>query len=145
GRQLKLVNTVWRELYFSFGLRSLAADSPDYKGIYHGNVVERDAAYHQGTGWAWLIGPFITAFRKVHDYSAESKTIAEKFMSPFKAHLWDHGVGTISEIFDGDSPHLPKGCFAQAWSVGEVLRAYAEDIMQVENTKLSVAEAKEEL
>lgn len=130
GRQLKVVNTVWRELYFSFGLRSLAPGSPGYKGIYRGDVVERDAAYHQGTGWGWLIGPFITAFRKVNDYSLESKTVAERFITPFKAHLWDHGIGSISEIFDGESPHHPKGCFAQAWSVGEVLRTYVEDILE---------------
>lgn len=130
GRQLKVVNTVWRELYFSFGLRSLAPGSPGFKGVYMGDVVERDGAYHQGTGWAWLIGPFITAYRRVNDYSLESKTVAERFISPFKAHLWDHGIGSISEIFDGERPHQPKGCFAQAWSVGEVLRTYVEDILE---------------
>jgi glycogen debranching enzyme len=126
-----VVNTVWRELYFSFGLRSLSPASHEYHGRYFGNVVQRDEAYHQGTGWAWLAGPFITAYRRVNDYSAESKTVAERFIAPFKAHLWDHGIGSVSEVFDGDPPHYPRGCFSQAWSVAEVLRAYVEDIMGV--------------
>lgn len=130
-KQVEVVNKVWRELYFSYGLRSLSPASSDYHGRYIGDVTQRDGAYHQGTGWAWLIGPFITAFRRVNDYSAESKTIAERFIAPLKAHLWDHGVGSISEIFDGDPPHAPKGCFSQAWSVAEVLRAYVEDILGV--------------
>ncbi|MFA5881550.1 MAG: amylo-alpha-1,6-glucosidase [Eubacteriales bacterium] len=130
-KQIDVVNTVWRELYFSFGLRTLSPSSFDYCGRYFGNVLQRDSAYHQGTGWAWLLGPFITAFRKVHDYSAESKTVAEKLMAPLKAHLWDHGVGSISEIFDGDPPNYPRGCYSQAWSVAEVLRAYVEDVLGV--------------
>ncbi|PKM82309.1 MAG: glycogen debranching protein [Firmicutes bacterium HGW-Firmicutes-14] len=131
GKQVHVVNTVWRELYFSFGLRSLSPASHEYHGRYFGNVVQRDEAYHQGTGWAWLAGPFITAYRRVNDYSAESKTVAERFIAPFKAHLWDHGIGSVSEVFDGDPPHYPRGCFSQAWSVAEVLRAYVEDIMGV--------------
>lgn len=131
GKQMQVVNKVWRELYFSYGLRSLAPSCPGYQGRYAGDVVQRDAAYHQGTGWAWLIGPFVTAFRRVHEYSAESKTIAERFIAPFKAHLWDDGIGTVSEIFDGDPPHTPRGCYAQAWSVAEVLRCYVEDILGI--------------
>lgn len=131
SKQVEVVNKVWRELYFSYGLRSLSPSSPEYRGRYMGDVVQRDGAYHQGTGWGWLIGPFITAFRRVNDYSAESKTIAERFMAPLKAHLWHHGVGSVSEIFDGDSPHTPKGCYSQAWSVAEVLRAYVEDILEI--------------
>jgi len=131
GKQAHVVETVWRELYFSYGLRSLSTDDHEYHGRYFGNVLQRDAAYHQGTGWGWLAGPFITAFRRVHDYSAESRTVAEKLISPFKAHLWDHGIGSVSEIFDGDPPHHPRGCCSQAWSVAEVLRAYVEDIMGV--------------
>lgn len=135
GKQVHVVNTVWRELYFSFGLRSLSPSSSAYRGSYAGDVVQRDGAYHQGTGWGWLIGPFITAFRKVHDYSPESKAVAERFIAPFKAHLYDHGVGSISEIFDGNPPHHPRGCFAQAWSVAEVLRAYVEDVLQQSPTQ----------
>lgn len=137
SKQLSVVNTVWRDLYFSFGLRSLAPSDHEYAGRYYGDVLQRDGAYHQGTGWAWLIGPFITAFRRVHDYSSESKALAEKFITPFKAHLFDHGVGTISEIFDGDPPHYPRGCCSQAWSVAEVLRAYVEDILGIIPDKIS--------
>ncbi|MDT3698891.1 MAG: amylo-alpha-1,6-glucosidase [Thermincola sp.] len=135
SRQVDVVNKVWRDLYFSYGLRSLSPSSPEYRGRYMGGVVQRDGAYHQGTGWAWLIGPFITAFRRVHGFSAESKTIAERFIDPLKAHLRHHGVGSISEIFDGDPPHAPKGCYAQAWSVAEVLRTYVEDILGISPEK----------
>lgn len=131
AKQVDVVNTVWRELYFSYGLRSLSSSSHDYHGRYYGDVLKRDAAYHQGTGWAWLMGPFITAFRKVNDYSAESKTVAERFIAPFKAHIWDHGIGSVSEVFDGDPPHYPRGCWSQAWSVAEVLRAYVEDVLGI--------------
>ena len=129
GKQVHVVNTVWSELYVSYGLRSLSSADSEYRGKYQGDVIQRDSAYHRGTGWGWLAGPFITAFRKVHDYSPESKVIAERFIVPFKAHLREHGVGTISEVFDGDPPHHPRGCFSQAWSVAEVLRAYVEDIL----------------
>ncbi len=131
GKQLDVVNTVWRELYFSYGLRSLSPSSANYQGQYSGDVQQRDAAYHQGTGWAWLTGPFVTAFRRVHEYSEESKTVAERFIAPFKAHLRDHGIGSVSEIFDGDPPHYPRGCCSQAWSVAEVLRAYVEDVLGI--------------
>ncbi len=131
AKQIQVVNTVWRELYFSYGLRSLSPASHDYHERYFGSVLQRDAAYHQGTGWAWLTGPFLTAFRKAHNYSPASKTVAERLITPFKAHLWDHGIGSISEIFDGDPPHYPRGCCSQAWSVAEVLRAYVEDVLGI--------------
>jgi glycogen debranching enzyme len=129
--QTQVVNTVWRELYFSYGLRSLSPHAYEYRGSYAGDVVQRDAAYHQGTGWGWLIGPFVTAFCRIGEGSEQSKKTAERFLMPFQAHLRRHGVGSISEIFDGDPPHQPRGCFSQAWSVAEVLRAYVEDIMGI--------------
>lgn len=129
-KEVAVVNTVWQHLYFSYGLRSLAPGSPDYKGVYQGDVVERDAAYHQGTGWSWLLGHFITAYRKINDYSSRSREVAMQFILPFKAHLREHGLGTVSEIFDGDTPFRPKGCFSQAWGVAEVLRAYVEDVLE---------------
>ena len=135
SKQVDVVNKVWQELYFSYGLRSLSPSSPEYRGTYGGDVVQRDGAYHQGTGWGWLIGPFITAFRRVNGYSIDSKVIAEKFIAPMKAHLWHHGLGSVSEIFDGDPPHAPKGCYSQAWSVAEVLRAYVEDILGISPEK----------
>lgn len=130
SREAAVVKTVWRRLYCSYGLRSLAPGFPGYKGVYEGDVVARDAAYHQGTGWSWLIGHFITAYRKVNDYSAQSREVAQQFILPFKAHLREHGLGSISEIFDGDPPFRPKGCFSQAWGVAEVLRAYVEDVLE---------------
>ncbi|AVX19732.1 glycogen debranching enzyme, putative [Carboxydocella sporoproducens DSM 16521] len=129
-RQKLVVRAVWRALYTPYGLRSLAADHPRYQSTYIGDRWKRDGAYHQGTAWSWLIGPFLTALRKVHNYDASSREIAEKLLEPFRGHLFEAGVGTISEIFDGDHPHTPRGCFAQAWGVAEVLRAWVEEIMQ---------------
>jgi glycogen debranching enzyme len=103
------------------GLRSLSPDNPDYKSKYFGDLRARDAAYHQGTVWAWLIGPFIDCWLKLHPNNASG---ARKFLSGFERHLDDACVGSISEIFDAESPFTPRGCIAQAWSVAEVLRAW---------------------
>lgn len=130
GKQVHVVNKVWQELYFSYGLRSLSPGSDEYRGRYEGDMVKRDGAYHQGTGWGWLMGSFVSAYRKVYDYSPESRLMAEKFLAPFKAHIWENGLGTIAEVFDGDPPHQAKGCFSQAWSVAEVLRAYVEEVLE---------------
>ena len=124
-----VVNKVETELYTPYGLRSLSPRDPAYKGCYVGNPESRDAAYHQGTVWSWLIGPFVTAFRRVNNYSEESRERARAMLLPFIDHLGDHGVGYISEIFDGDVPHWPRGCIAQAWGVAEILRAYVEDVL----------------
>jgi predicted glycogen debranching enzyme len=111
------------KLLTPLGLRSLSPDDPEYKPIYAGDLRSRDGAYHQGTVWAWLIGPFIDAWIKVHP---EQRQIGRKFLSVFPQHLSDNGVGTISEVFDARAPHLAGGCIAQAWSVAEVLRAWAK-------------------
>ncbi len=124
----QIVNVVFNKLYATYGLRSLAPDSEMYKGIYIGGQLNRDGAYHQGTSWGWLIGHFISAYKKAYNYSYESKVVTEKIIEPFKDHLKDACIGSVSEIFDGDAPNVPRGCFAQAWSVAEVLRAYVEDI-----------------
>jgi predicted glycogen debranching enzyme len=105
------------------GLRSLSPDDPEYKPIYSGDLRSRDGAYHQGTVWAWLIGPFVDAWLKVHP---ENRQEARKFLSVFPQHLSDNGIGTISEVFDAREPHLAGGCIAQAWSVAEVLRAWVK-------------------
>jgi len=126
----RTVGRVFRHLYTSYGLRSLSPDDPRYQGRYLGDQWARDRAYHQGTVWSWLIGPFVTAYRKAHGYSAASRDQAERFLAPFGQHLNDHGVGYISEIFDGDEPLVPRGCFAQAWSVAEVLRAWVEEVLE---------------
>jgi predicted glycogen debranching enzyme len=103
------------------GLRSLSPDHPDYKPRYYGDLRARDAAYHQGTVWAWLIGPFIDAWLKVRP---EDKAGARKALEPLVAQLGIAGLGSISEIFDAEPPFHPRGCIAQAWSVAEVLRAW---------------------
>ncbi|MDF2987712.1 MAG: putative glycogen debranching enzyme [Eubacterium sp.] len=122
-----VVEKVWRELYTPYGLRTLSEDSPQYRGIYTGDVWSRDGAYHQGTVWTWLLGRFIKAFVRVNGNTDIARKNAVDFIMPFADHMKDGGIGSISEIFDGDSPHYPKGCFAQAWSVAEILRAAVED------------------
>jgi predicted glycogen debranching enzyme len=129
GRQI--IRRLWQELYATYGLRSLARSHPDYKGMYTGDRVERDGAYHQGTVWSWLIGPFITAFRRLNDYSPASRIQAARFIAPFRTHLKAHGIGFISEIFDGNEPVIPRGSIAQAWGVAEVLRSYVEDVLEM--------------
>jgi len=126
----RMVGRVWRSLYTSYGLRSLAPDDSRFKGRYQGDQCARDSAYHQGTVWSWLIGPFVTAYRKVNGYSSASRVRAARLLDPFRQHLDEQGVGYIAEIFDGDEPLVPRGCFAQAWGVGEVLRAWVEEVLE---------------
>lgn len=122
NRARAVVEAVGRSLLTSYGLRSLATDHPDYLGSYRGDRWARDGAYHQGTVWSWLMGPYATACHRVTGDAAT----ARRLLKPFADHLHDAGMGTISEIFDGDPPHTPHGCPAQAWSVAEVLRAWFE-------------------
>jgi len=103
-------------------LRTLSPDDPAYQRTYHGDRLTRDGAYHQGTVWPWLIGPFVDAWLKLHP---EGKPKARKFLSRFPDEMNWAGTGTLSEVFDADEPHQPRGCIAQAWSVAEVLRAWA--------------------
>ena len=115
-----IVDLVAQKLLTPYGLRSLDTEHLNYQGIYSGDRPTRDKAYHQGTGWAWLIGHFIQAHLNVYQQPEEAKCL----LLPFQEHL-NHGcIGTIGEIFDGDSPFMPRGCFAQAWSVAEVLRSW---------------------
>ncbi|PYX87904.1 MAG: hypothetical protein DMG67_18350 [Acidobacteria bacterium] len=95
-------------------------------GHYDGDQRARDNAYHQGTVWPWLLGPFITAYLKVHGESREARSKASEWLRNFEPHLCTAGLGQISEIFDGDVPHTPRGCIAQAWSVAELLRVAAQ-------------------
>lgn len=125
-----VVALVEKELFVGCGLRSLAPDHPDYHGIYCGALAKRDAAYHQGTAWGFLLGGFFSAYMKVNHHSSSAAANAIHMLEPVRKHLTDSGcIGSISEIFDGDAPHNPRGCYAQAWSVGEVLRCYCEDIL----------------
>jgi glycogen debranching enzyme len=123
-----VVEKVEEHLLTPFGLRSLAPSDAQYCGHYTGGPKERDGAYHQGTVWAWLLGPFITAYIKVNGGSEEARRQAQDWMAPLGSHLAEAGVGHISEIFEGDAPHRPCGCIAQAWSVAEILRVYIEDV-----------------
>ena len=105
------------------GLRTLAPGHPDYKAIYSGDIRARDAAYHQGTVWAWLIGPYIDVWLKVNP-TPDGRRAARELMSGLTTHLGEACVGTVSEIFDGDAPYWPRGCAAQAWSVAEFARCW---------------------
>jgi glycogen debranching enzyme len=122
-----ILQVVERELLTPRGLRTLAPNDPQYRGRYEGNPLSRDGAYHQGTVWPWLIGPYITAYVKTFGAKA-GQTVAAKWLNSFQDHLEESCLGQVSEIFDGDPPHTPRGCIAQAWSVSEVLRAAMEDV-----------------
>jgi predicted glycogen debranching enzyme len=117
-----IVDKVYEKLYTPFGLRSLSPDDKNYKSIYTGNQYSRDSAYHQGTVWNFLLGAFADAIE--YAYPEEKKERIKKIIEDFIPHLSTAGLGTISEIFDGDYPHNPKGCISQAWSVAEFLRIY---------------------
>ena len=119
-RQRRVVDACARHLVTSHGLRTLAPSHPQYQGRYGGDARRRDGAYHQGTVWPWLLGPFALAHYKVYG-DAEA---AASFLRPLAHHLGDYGMGSIAEIFDGDAPFEPRGCIAQAWSVAETLRAW---------------------
>ena len=121
ARWERVVDVVRERLLTPVGLRSLARDHPDYKPRYFGDLRARDAAYHQGTVWAWLIGPFVDAWLRVHPADRDG---ARRWLGGFKNHLNEACVGSISEIFDAEAPFTPRGCVAQAWSVAEVLRAW---------------------
>ena len=123
ARWKSVVDVAERELLTPVGLRSLSPNHPDYKPIYGGDLRSRDGAYHQGTVWAWLIGPFIDAWLKVHP---QDKPAARKFLERFPASMNENGIGTISEVFDAREPHTAGGCIAQAWSVAEVLRCWVK-------------------
>jgi predicted glycogen debranching enzyme len=123
-----VVEKVQEHLLTPYGLRSLAPTDPQYRARYTGSPTERDGAYHQGTVWPWLMGPFITAYIKVNGGSDAARRQAGEWLVPLKDHLADGGLGHISEIFDGDAPQRSRGCIAQAWSVAEVLRAHIEDV-----------------
>ncbi len=129
-RQRAVVDVCSRTLLTSYGLRSLSPDDTAFIGHYGGDQRQRDSAYHQGTAWSWLLGPFVSAHLRVY----KNPELARTFLTPIEHHLSQHGLGSISEIFDGDAPFTPRGCIAQAWGVAEVLRTWQE----TEITKQSV-------
>jgi predicted glycogen debranching enzyme len=126
GKAESIVSVVERNLLTPYGLRSLAPGDPQYRGRYEGNPFSRDGAYHQGTVWPWLMGPFITAYLEAHGRSAEARKQAGEWLAAFRSWIEDEGVGQIPEIFDGDPPQRSVGCIAQAWSVAELLRVCVE-------------------
>jgi predicted glycogen debranching enzyme len=123
-----IIRVVQDHLLTPVGLRTLAPTDRRYRPRYEGGVVERDGAYHQGTVWPFLLGPFLTAWLAVFGKTAKTKTQARAFLNGIEAHLREACLGQVSEIFDGDAPHHPRGCPAQAWSVAEPLRAMVEDL-----------------
>jgi len=123
ARWRAVVDVVRDKLVTPLGLRTLSLDHPDFKPTYHGDLKTRDAAYHQGTVWAWLIGPFIDAWLKVNP---DDRAGARRFLDGFVPHLDQACIGSISEIFDAEAPYCDRGCIAQAWSVAEVLRCWVK-------------------
>jgi len=121
ARWTSVMDVVTDRLLTPVGLRSLAPGHPDYKSKYYGDLRARDAAYHQGTVWAWLIGPYVDAWLKLH---RGETTKARKFLDGLAPHLDEQCIGSISEVFDAEPPYTPRGCIAQAWSVAEVLRCW---------------------
>jgi predicted glycogen debranching enzyme len=115
-----VMGVVRKQLLTPLGLRSLAPGHPDYKSQYDGDLRSRDAAYHQGTVWGWLVGPYVDAWLRTYPDDVAG---ARQALSGFASHLGEACLGTISEIFDAEPPYTPRGCVAQAWSVAEVLRA----------------------
>lgn len=123
-QQRAVVERVDHELFTPYGLRSLSPEDPAYHGRCEGNPFERDSAYHQGTVWGWLIGPYVEAHLRVHGFSTAEQTKMRTALGGLIEHLDQAGLGQVSEIFDGDAPHEPRACIAQAWSVSELLRAW---------------------
>jgi glycogen debranching enzyme len=129
--QERIVAEMQKTLVTLFGLRTLSPQDSRYKGTYLGTH-NKDLAYHNGTVWPWLMGPFIKAFVKVKDHEPAQRRYAfQNFLQPMidvYGNLWD---GSIHEIFDGDPPYAPQGCITQAWSVAEILRAWVEDVEKI--------------
>jgi glycogen debranching enzyme len=119
SRRVRVLEVVRERLLTPVGLRSLAPGHPDYKPKYYGDLRARDAAYHQGTVWGWLIGPYLDAWLRVHPNDLDG---VRRALEGFRTSLAQACVGTIGEIFDAEEPYTPRGCVAQAWSVAEVLR-----------------------
>jgi predicted glycogen debranching enzyme len=127
-----VVTLIQQELLTPRGLRTLSRSDPQYQSTYKGSASMRDQAYHNGTVWPWLLGPFTKAYFRAHGHNTESAAfVIKNIIQPIGEHLSEGGLGTVSEIFDGDAPHLPRGCVAQAWSVAEILRCYVEDVLQI--------------
>jgi predicted glycogen debranching enzyme len=128
SQEYSVLEVVQRELLTPFGLRTLSPRDPNYRGRCEGDQWQRDGAYHQGTVWPWLMGGFLSAYLKVNDNSESAKTQTRAWLEPLLGQLDAACRNSLNEIYDGDAPHTPRGCFAQAWSVGEILRVVLEEI-----------------
>jgi predicted glycogen debranching enzyme len=137
-----VLEVVMRELWTPAGLRTLSPSDPAYRSTYDGGVSSRDSAYHQGTVWPWLMGPFITSYVRLHGRSEAAREAAAGWLRAFGPQMMVAGLGQIAEIADGDAPHKPKGCIAQAWSVAELLRAAVEDVFQCTSAVSAIAASK---
>ncbi len=133
-RAQQILRLVEKQLLTPVGLRTLSPRDPRYRARYEGGVVERDGAYHQGTVWPFLLGPLVTAWVKTFGRTVATRKKARGFLTGLDAHLQEACLGQISEIFDAEAPHRPRGCFAQAWSVAEPLRALIEDLGVIAET-----------
>jgi glycogen debranching enzyme len=142
SRWRPVLDVVRDRLLTPYGLRSLAPGSPDYKPKYYGDLRARDAAYHQGTVWAWLIGPYVDAWLKLHPDEARP---AHQLLMEFDDHIDEACVGSISEIFDAEAPFTPRGCIAQAWSVAEVLRCLIKTSQAAPSNPAGAVESHAEL
>jgi len=129
-RARSVLGVVERELLTPYGLRTLSPRDPAYRGRFDGDMRSRDSAYHQGTVWPWLLGPFVSAYTNIRGRTPAVSAKILGWLEPLYRHLTDAGLGQISEVFDGDPPHRPGGCFAQAWSVGEILRVLCQELTE---------------
>jgi predicted glycogen debranching enzyme len=127
-RAKSVLNMIQRELLTPYGLRTLSPQDPKYRGRFEGDMGSRDSAYHQGTVWPWLLGPFISAYVTTYGRTDDVLAKLADWLEPLRKYMFDLGVGQLPEVFDGDAPHRPGGCFAQTWSVAEILRALCEDL-----------------
>ncbi len=128
-QETKIVQKVYQQLYTPYGIRSLSNQDKEYQSKYIGKLIQRDGAYHMGTSWGYITGAFITAYCKVHNYEKEAILRAKEMCEYFQDHMQDGCLNGIAEIFDGDFANTSRGCYSQAWSVGEILRAYTEDVL----------------
>ncbi len=135
AKSAAVLERVEKGLLTPYGLRSLAPFDPRCRGRYESDLRSRDTAYHQGTVWPWLMGPYFRAYRRVHGDGPETRAVVQEWLNGFRGHLLEAGLGQVSEIFDGDPPHAPRGCIAQAWSVAELLRVAVE--FQIQDEALS--------
>jgi glycogen debranching enzyme len=126
----QVIDTARRHLLTPFGLRTLSPSDSQYRGRYEGGPRERDGAYHQGTVWPWLMGPFLKAYIEVNGRSAAARKQAAEWLSELSRYIEKEGVGQLPEVFDGDFPHRAGGCIAQAWTIAELLRTCVEDVYQ---------------